>query len=274
MRKAWIVAVLLLCLPGMSEAQSCDGCGIGFTPASVSKAGGTINGPLLLPDGATGSPSLGFSSDADGTGTGIYRSSANEIAFTVNGLTKLYLNPTSMSLVHPLYIYSSVFRFGASADMVLTGQGAGQLAVYNADTPNVQTALATYGGYSSYRKQGVSMEEITLSTAGATTDSTANLLPAGSVIEAVAIRVTEAITGAGVTSFHVGDATIAARFASTVALAAGTTDPGLLASDLTGTSGPKQLAAAKIRITANGATPTAGKVRVLVYYSQYIVPAT
>ena len=40
MRRLMVVAVLLLCLPGMSEAQSCDGCGIGYRPSAVSTTSG------------------------------------------------------------------------------------------------------------------------------------------------------------------------------------------------------------------------------------------
>lgn len=117
---------------------------------------------------------------------------------------------------------------------------------------------------------GASTEAITLSTIGTTTDSTANLLPANSVIRGITVFVDESITVAS--AFSVGDATIAARFLATgTGLVFGSTAVGLACVDQTGTSGPKQTAAAKVRITTTG-TPTAGIVRVTVFYETFRAP--
>lgn len=119
---------------------------------------------------------------------------------------------------------------------------------------------------------GYVSEEITLSTTGLTTDSTANLLPANSVIEGVCARVTTTITLT--TSWAVGDGTTSARFSSANAtLVAGTTSVGL--NHLSGASttlatGPSQVSAAPVRITCAGANPGAGKIRITVFYRQYI----
>ena len=113
-------------------------------------------------------------------------------------------------------------------------------------------------------------EEITLSTRGSTTDSTADLLPANSIIEAVVARVTTTITTA--TDWELGDGTVAGRFAApNSTLTAGTTEVGLAHVDLTGTSGPRQTAAAKLRVTCTG-TPGAGKIRVTVFYRSFVSP--
>ena len=53
--------------------------GIG-RPASV-----TITGQLELPDGTSNDPSIVFTSDDDGTGTGMYRHAADTIGFSGNG---------------------------------------------------------------------------------------------------------------------------------------------------------------------------------------------
>lgn len=123
--------------------------------------------------------------------------------------------------------------------------------------------------------EGFLYENITLSTSGVTTDSSANLLPANAVIEAVMVRVTTAIGTA--TAFEVGDATTANRFLSTgTGLTLGSTGVGLnhrqgsVSSDA---AGPIQTSAAKIRITTTG-TPSAGVVRVVVKYRQYIAPTS
>lgn len=113
-------------------------------------------------------------------------------------------------------------------------------------------------------------EELTLSTGGATTDSSANLLPAAAIIEAVQYEVTASITTAA--SFSIGDATTAARFVSgATTLTTGQTGTGLLhwrGGVSTDATGPTQGAAAKIRITAN-TTPGAGKVKVRVIARYY-----
>jgi len=46
---------------------------------------------LLVSAGTAAAPSIAFSADADGSGTGIYRHGANAIGFSINGVTKVYL---------------------------------------------------------------------------------------------------------------------------------------------------------------------------------------
>lgn len=117
-------------------------------------------------------------------------------------------------------------------------------------------------------------ESLTLSTSGTTTDTTANLLPANSLILGVTARVTTTITTA--TDWSLGDATIATRFASANAvMTAGSTSVGL--NHLKGgvaldTTGPVQVAAAKLRVTTT-LTPGAGVIRLTVFYMQFTAPA-
>jgi hypothetical protein len=51
-----------------------------------------IAGSLLIADGSATVPSIAFNSDADGSGTGLYRSAANEISFATNGAQRLKLD--------------------------------------------------------------------------------------------------------------------------------------------------------------------------------------
>lgn len=122
----------------------------------------------------------------------------------------------------------------------------------------------------------VNSENIVLSTVGLTTDSVGNLLPANSIILAVAARVTALITVT--TSWALGDATTAARFAAANStLALGTTAVGLQAmqgSVSTDATGPVQAAAAKLRITCAGANPGAGVIRVSVVSFQLTPPTS
>ena len=51
--------------------------------------GGTVTSPILLQDGTAAAPSLAFASDADGSGTGVYRSAADTMIHVSNGAPKL-----------------------------------------------------------------------------------------------------------------------------------------------------------------------------------------
>lgn len=140
-------------------------------------------------------------------------------------------------------------------------------------SPVFTSSKALAGAHGEQWVSGQATESITLSTSGLTTDSSANLLPANSIIEAVVARVTTAITVT--TNWAVGDGTVSNRFAAANAtLAAGTTEVGLKHVDQTGTSGPIQSAAAKLRITCTGSNPGAGVVRVTVFYRQFVAPTS
>ena len=123
--------------------------------------------------------------------------------------------------------------------------------------------------------RGSASELLTLSTAGTTTDTTANLLPANAIIEAVVARVTTTITTA--TSWQLGDPTTAGRFTNANStMTAGTTDIGLKhqqGSVATDAAGPVQTAAAKVRVTTVG-TPGAGAIRITVFYRQFVAPTS
>lgn len=155
---------------------------------------------------------------------------------------------------------------GNSITLVYDGTAwyeSGRLSTVSFTTPNGAQML-----------EGYVEEEITLSTGGATTDSTANLLPANSEILGVVARVTTTITNS--TNWALGEATTAARFlAATTDLTAGTTKVGVVhrqGSISTDATGPMQASAAKLRITTTGSNPGAGKVRVAVFYRQFVAP--
>lgn len=230
--------------------------------------------PFLAPDGTAALPSFGFSVLG---GYGFYWASGIgltagdtlrwQLGQSIKGAQTSWLEWTASAATAAADVgIGSGSALGAADTVVVYAGGLGV-----ADAP---VQFRTTGNNASYREQGISTELLTLSVGGTTTDTAANLLPAGSLIEAVVTRVTTAITGAGVTSFSVGDATIGGRFSTLNALALGSTSIGTLHQDATGTSGPRQTAAAKVRITAVGATPTGGIVRIIVYYSTYTIPGT
>lgn len=120
----------------------------------------------------------------------------------------------------------------------------------------------------------VDSELITLSTVGLTTDSSANLLHANSLIDAVVCRQTTAITTS--TNWGISDPTTANRFAAATSIAT-TTLVGLDQHDPQGAgaaNGPKQLVAAKLRITVTVSNPGAGVVRCSVFGRTAVVPAS
>lgn len=123
---------------------------------------------------------------------------------------------------------------------------------------------------------GYASELLTLNTGGLTTDTSANLLPAGAIIDAVVTRITTTITTA--TNWAVGDPTTAARFsAANATKTAGTTQVGIdhwSGAVTTLAAGPSQAAAAKVRITCTGSNPGAGVVRITVFYHQFVAPAS
>lgn len=136
------------------------------------------------------------------------------------------------------------------------------------------TVSTTTANGASWTRQAVS-ESITLSTSGATTDSTADLLPANSIIKSVVCRVTTTVTTA--TDWKVGDATTSGRFAAANStMTAGSTSVGLVhmfGNVSTTAAGPSQAAAAKLRITTTG-TPGAGVIRCTVFSEVFVAPTS
>lgn len=222
----------------------------------------------VAPTGSAAAPSYAFLGDVN---TGFYRdTSAGRITASGAGSNVLSFGAGYLSLpsTSVLVWCSSVNSLG-TADLFLQRFAANILAQKNG---NADQANQLYGMNGAYWQSGASSELITLSTVGATTDSVGNMLPANSIIRAVVARVTTTITTA--TDWKLGDATIAGRFtAANATLVAGTTDVGMVHIDLTGTSGPRQTAAAKLRITTTG-TPGAGVVRVVVFYEQLAPPTS
>ena len=157
------------------------------------------------------------------------------------------------------------------SDVTLIRDGANTLSMKNVNNDNF---FRVYGANGGYWEHGVNSELLTIAAA-ASTDTTANLLPANAVIEAVVVRVTTVIPTAA--TFTVGDATTAARFATGVAVAADTTAVGLShrQPDVAAAAGPVQTTAAKVRITPNAQPAAAtGVVRIEVFFSRFVAPTS
>jgi hypothetical protein len=112
----------------------------------------------------------------------------------------------------------------------------------------------------------------TLSTGGTTTNTGQNCLPANAIIDSVVYRIITTITTA--TSFTIGDSTTATRFCATQSvLSMGTTGICFAQADQTGASGPRQTSAASVRVTTN-VSPSAGTIRLIVYYHTWNAPTS
>lgn len=76
---------------------------LGFSTAStlrmtISSSAITSTLPFLFPNGSANSPSMAFSSDADGTGTGFYRIGANNIGLSLNGAAIIDFDASRISM--------------------------------------------------------------------------------------------------------------------------------------------------------------------------------
>lgn len=111
-----------------------------------------------------------------------------------------------------------------------------------------------------------------LNTGSTTTDTGQNCLPANAIIDSLVYNIGVTITTAA--NFTIGDATTAARFCSTQStLTAGTTGICFVQADQTGAAGPRQVTAAKVRVTTN-VNPGAGRIRMFVFYHTWTAPTS
>ena len=164
------------------------------------------------------------------------------------------------------------YGMAMSSGQILFLQGG--VSIFNFGNGKIQGGLQ--GNSGANWTDGHATELLVLSTIGLTTDTLANLLPAGAIITSVVCRVNVAITTA--TDWAVGDANVSNRFSSANATKTiGTTSIGLnhLAGSVnTDNAGPTQAAAAKIRITCTGSNPGAGTIRIVVYYRNFVAPTS
>ena len=283
MRRTLALALgLALLLCGTAGAQTVGTPLVFSSGPSIPKlaAGWTFNAPIVVPDWSgswttpPGPPSISF---AGQPGIGIARLGSNSITFVTDAvdanLGRYWMKVNAGSLIFGMGTLN--FTGGPvddPVDLTLKRDGPGILKQEVSNNAQAQRLSAGYGGY---LETGTLSEEITLATGATTTDSSANLLPANSLILGISTRVTTAITTCA--NFSVGDATTAARFISgSTGVALNSTAVGTIQMQgniSTAATGPTQTSAAKIRITCN-VNPGAGKVRVQVFYLALSPPTT
>jgi hypothetical protein len=161
----------------------------------------------------------------------------------------------------------------STTDIYGGGSATTNLAFQVDNSANVNIP-APFGALMSWNKSAceTSFAATTLATGATTTNTGLNCLPINAVIDSVVYRITTTITTA--VSFTIGDGTTAARFCSTQStMTAGTAGICFVQADQTGAAGPRQTAAAAVRITTN-ANPGAGAIRLIVYYHTWTVPTS
>lgn len=241
--------------------------GTAQTPATANTTGIVLANRVLVGDGdfpgysSVSFPTSGFSVNGVGR-PGIYVGGVKYAEITTAGLD--------------ISASTGAIRLGTSLNATLRRTATGEITLGSSLALNdgvlQLNKVVRNSASGAQASSGVSTELVTIA-ASASTDTTANLLPADAYIEAVTVNVVTAIPTAA--TFDVGDAVTAGRFATGVAVAAGTKAVGLTHTDQTGAAGPKQTTAAKVRITPN-ATPAAatGVVRVDVFWRFYTAGAT
>lgn len=106
---------------------------------TVNVAGLTSSGVILIANGTNAAPSLGFASDADGSGTGFYRTGADTIGVTCGGARKFQIGTSAMTFD----AYNIALDTGTGTKL---GTATGQKLGFWGATPVVQQVLATGAG--------------------------------------------------------------------------------------------------------------------------------
>lgn len=215
-------------------------------------------------------------------GTHVAPSDANPVNLAlldaVKGLRVYRLNPSDTSYERlaigtdgtEYIIDSQAGAAGGTArgiDFRVAGTDVLRIAAAGATLAGLMAPLSIKTATGEVITIGCGVEELTLSVAGVTTDTAANLLPANAIIGPTLVTVVTTITTA--VNFTLGDATVAGRFnAASTNISTGTKTVGLvhwaggIAAD---NAGPTQASAAKVRVTCN-AIPAAGVLRIAVPY--------
>lgn len=94
-----------------------------------------------FPDGSAAVPSISWTSDVDGSGTGLYRNASNSIAFSVNGSKRFEINNTQIAST------TAVFKT-ADGDSTNPGYGFGSGTGYGFTKSSSTINLYTNGGAS------------------------------------------------------------------------------------------------------------------------------
>jgi len=114
----------------------------------------TFTSPVLIPDGSVTAPGLALSSDADGSGTGLYRIAANTLGFTANGVESGRISSagawsignssTPASAYHFAYVANA---FGLIASSVTTAGNEAHIGAWGSRTSNGVVGSVEFANY-------------------------------------------------------------------------------------------------------------------------------
>jgi hypothetical protein len=127
---------------------------------------------------------------------------------------------------------------------------------------NTVNTLAT-GANGSLSKDGI-IEQLVSGLSGASVNA-ATQIPAGALVKAVGMRVTTAITGP--TSLEIGVSGTLSMFGSSLGIAAGSTNEGLISPN-------PFYSATTIILSATGGSFSAGAVRLSIHYELFSPPTS
>ena len=150
MKKLFLTLLALVVLVGRVEAQST--CFLPSACGTTTFSGGTLTGPLLLPDGSLSAPALAFSSQ---TNTGIWKPGAGTIDFTFNGTGGVRTTATSIQIPSNSGLYWLAGALGTSGDLSLLRDAANTLALRNGTNAQTFNIYNTYTDASNYERMQI-----------------------------------------------------------------------------------------------------------------------
>lgn len=234
-------------------------------PLVVSNTTITSTATLSLPAGSDAAVALNFGT----AGTGIYSTGATGFSFSAGGAggERWRLDNGNWTYQASVIMGWSSAAPSVGADTTMSRLAAGQVSVAGGSTP----AVAVTGANA--QRVNISQATTSLTTnSGIGTATATNLIPAGSLVVGVSVRVTTTISGAGgLTSMSIGDGSDADRWGAAIALASGTTTT---LANATISTAPIYAAATSVVLTANAGQFDAGVIRITVHYLSLTAPSS
>lgn len=97
----------------------------GVSRLALTSTAATFTGPVFFDNGTSAAPSIAWASDADGTGTGLYRPAINQIGMVFNGVT-----PTIFGAGYAkIQATAGAVMFGVADDLSISRYDANKLQV-------------------------------------------------------------------------------------------------------------------------------------------------
>lgn len=116
----------------------------------------TVGGQILAADGSAAAPSIGWTSDNDGSGTGFYRVAPNTFGLSIDGVVSEYFTQSGVSIRDAgAFKWSQNSAASGTADTYLYRDAAGTLAQRNGTTAQTNRVYGTYTDASNYARTAI-----------------------------------------------------------------------------------------------------------------------